>query len=322
MNKTKENRQQQDMTRERTTPKRISANRIYKARIFEMLFSDKKELLGLYNATRKTNYTDPELLEINTLENAIYMAMHNDISFIIDSRLSLYEHQSTYSPNLPLRYLMYISDLYSVLTKDENLYGRKAIKIPIPYFVIFYNGEEELPDRVILSLSDLYKIPAKYQDSLECDSLYPALELKAVLLNINPGHNQELLDSCKTLRDYSEYTARVRRYAKQMNLEDAVERAITECIEEGILADFLEKNRAEAKSVSIYEYDQEKHIQQERSEAREEGIKEGIKEGIRAFIADHMEEGILCEKSITKLQNLFSLTSEEAEMYYKKYSQH
>ena len=276
MNKTKENRQQQDTTRERTTPKRISANRIYKARIFEMLFSDKKELLGLYNATRKTNYTDPELLEINTLENAIYMAMHNDISFIIDSRLSLYEHQSTYSPNLPLRYLMYISDLYSVLTKDENLYGRKAIKIPIPYFVIFYNGEEELPDRVILSLSDLYKIPAKYQDSLECDSLYPALELKAVLLNINPGHNQELLDSCKTLRDYSEYTARVRRYAKQMNLEDAVERAITECIEEGI----------------------------------------------RAFIADHIEEGIPREKSITKLQNLFSLTSEEAEMYYKKYSQH
>ena len=276
MNKTKENRQQQDTTRERTTPNRISANRIYKARIFEMLFSDKKELLGLYNATRKTNYTDPELLEINTLENAIYMAMHNDISFIIDSRLSLYEHQSTYSPNLPLRYLMYISDLYSVLTKDENLYGRKAVKIPIPYFVIFYNGEEELPDRVILSLSHLYKISAKYQDSLECDSLYPALELKSVLLNINPGHNQELLDSCKTLRDYSEYTARVRRYAKQMNLEDAVERAITECIEEGI----------------------------------------------RAFIADHIEEGIPREKSITKLQNLFSLTSEEAEMYYKKYSQH
>ena len=162
------------------------------------------------------------------------------------------------------------------LTKEENLYGRKAVKIPIPYFVIFYNGEEELPDRVILSLSDLYKIPAKYQDSLECDSLYPALELKAVLLNINPGHNQELLDSCKTLRDYSEYTARVRRYAKQMNLEDAVERANTECIEEGI----------------------------------------------RAFIADHIEEGIPREKSITKLQNLFSLTSEEAEMYYKKYSQH
>ena len=107
-----------------------------------------------------------------------------------------------------------------------------------------------------------------------------------------------------------------------MNLEDAVERAITECIEEGILADFLEKNRAEAKSVSIYEYDQEKHLQQERNEAREEGKKEGIKEGIRAFIADHMEEGIPREKSITKLQNLFSLTSEEAEMYYKKYSQH
>ncbi len=65
--------------------------------MFEMIFSDKKELLELYNAVSRANHTDPALLEINTLQNAIYMAMHNDISFIIDSRVSLYEHQSTYS---------------------------------------------------------------------------------------------------------------------------------------------------------------------------------------------------------------------------------
>lgn len=239
-----------------------------------MLFSDKKELLELYNATGKTNYTDPELLEINTLENAIYMAMHNDVSFLIDSRLSLYEHQSTYSPNLPLRYLMYIADLYSVLTKDENLYGQKPVMLPVPYFVIFYNGEQEIPDRIVLPLSDLFKMPEKFQDSKVYAEMYPALELKAVLLNINPGHNTELLNSCKSLRDYSEYTARVRRYARVMNLDDAVERAITECIKEGILAEFLEKNRAEAKSVSIYEYDQEKHLRLEREEAKKEGITE------------------------------------------------
>ena len=97
-----------------------------------MLYRDKKELLELYNAVNSTNYTDPEALEINTLENAIYLSMHNDISFVIDSRLSLYEHQSTYSPNLPLRYLMYVSDLYSKITKDANLYGSKAVKIPPP----------------------------------------------------------------------------------------------------------------------------------------------------------------------------------------------
>ena len=98
-------------------------NRLYKSRIFAMLYSDRKDLLDLYNAVSGKHYEDPELLEINTLENAIYMSMHNDLSFLIDSRLSLYEHQSTYSPNLPLRYLFYISDLYSGMTKDENLYG-------------------------------------------------------------------------------------------------------------------------------------------------------------------------------------------------------
>ena len=119
----------------------------------------------------------------------------------------------------------------------------------------------------------------------------------------------------------SEYTARVRQYAKVMNLEDAVERAITECIAEGILSDFLEKNRAEAKSVSIYEYDQERHLRQEREEAREEGEKIGREAGIRAFVIDHIEEGMPPEKSILKLQKLFSLTNEEAKSYYEEYSQ-
>ena len=77
------------------------SNRLYKSRLFELRFRDKKEFLQLYNAMNETNYDDPELLQINTLENAIYLSMHNDISFIIDSRLALYEHQSTCSPNLP-----------------------------------------------------------------------------------------------------------------------------------------------------------------------------------------------------------------------------
>lgn len=279
-NKTPKNLFEQTNAKNTVTETQIPTKRNYKSRIFEMLFSDKKELLELYNATGKTNYTDPELLEINTLENAIYMAMHNDISFLIDSRLSLYEHQSTYSPNLPLRYLMYIADLYSVLTRDENLYGQRPIKLPAPYFIIFYNGEKDIPDRVVLSLSDLFELPEKFQNNQVYKEMYPALELKAVLLNINPGHNTALLNSCKSLRDYSEYTSRVRGYAKIMSLENAVERAIAECIKEGILAEFLEKNRAEAKSVSIYEYDQEKHLQLERKAAKEEGITEGITKGI------------------------------------------
>ena len=180
--------------------------------------------------------------------------MHNDISFIIDSRLGLYEHQSTYYPNLPLRYLMYIADLYSVITKDENLYGNKLVQIPTPHFLIFYNGKDELPESITLKLSAAFTIK---EEEIH-------LELQATLLNINPGHNEELKKACKTLSDYSEYTYRVREYAKTMDIETAVENAITECIREGILADFLSNNRAEAKKVSIYEYDYEKHMRQER----------------------------------------------------------
>ncbi len=241
--------------------KGITVNRKYKARLFEMIFSDKNELLKLYNGMNGTNYEDPDLLEINTLENAIYMSMHNDISFIIDMRLDLYEQQSTFSPNLPLRYLLYVSDVYSDYTKDMNIYGKKAISIPTPKFVIFYNGLDEQPDCRELKLSELFTVKEEN----------PALELTAVMLNINKGHNRKLMETCQTLQDYAEYTYRVRKYAQERPLEEAVEQAITECIQEGILKDFLKKHRAEAKKVSIYEYDEERHMRQTREEGWEEG---------------------------------------------------
>ena len=265
-------------------------NRTYKATIFAMLFEDKEHLLELYNAISGKHYTNPEMLEINTLENAIYMAMRNDISFLIDARLSLYEHQSTYSPNLPLRFLLYISALYSSMTREANLYGTKPIELPPPRFVIFYNGKVEQPDRQILKLSDLYTIKE------EC-----SLELEAVMLNVNSGHNKELMKMSHTLWEYAEYTARVREYAEVMELEEAVERAIEECIQEGILKEFLEKNRAEAKNMSIFEYDQEKHIKQEREEAWEEGRKEGKKAGERDMLLKLAEKKLRKGKTIAEI---------------------
>ncbi len=105
-----------------------------------MVFSQKNELLELYNSMNGSHYQNPDDLQINTLENAIYITMQNDVSFVIDSRLNLYEHQSTYNPNLPLRFLMYASDIFSDYTKDDNLYGSAPVKIPNPHFVVFYNG--------------------------------------------------------------------------------------------------------------------------------------------------------------------------------------
>ena len=276
----------------------LTANRMYKSRIFAMLFSDRNELLKLYNAINGTSYDDPDLLQVNTLENAVYMSMQNDVSFIIDMRLNLYEHQSTYSPNLPVRYLLYVADVYSDYTKDMNLYGTKAVKLPTPRFVIFYNGQAEQPDRKELKLSELFSIP-------DAD---PSLELKAVMLNINKGHNRKLMETCRTLQDYAEYTFRVREYAAEMPLDLAIEQAITECISEGILADFLRKNRAEAKKVSIYEYDEERHMRQTREEGMEEGyangFSQGIEQGITQTVINLLKSGLLTDIQIREITGL------------------
>ena len=249
----------------------VTVNRTFKSTIFIMLFEDRNNLLELYNAMTEKHYTDPELLEINTLENAIYMTMKNDISFLIDGRLSLYEHQSTYNPNLPLRFLFYISKVYAGMTKDANLYGTKMVQIPTPEFIIFYNGEDENPERMVLKLSDMY----------ERKDLGAKLELEAVMLNISGDNNTKLKEACRTLKEYALYTDKIRLYTKSMSLEDAVERAIDECIREGILEEFLRKHKAEAKEMSIFEYDQEKHMRQEREAAWEEGLSTGVRETVK-----------------------------------------
>ena len=270
-----------------------TVNRIYKSRIFTMIFQDKEKLLELYNAISGKNYTDPELLEINTLENAIYMNMQNDLSFIIDARLSLYEHQSTVNPNLPLRFLWYISKLYMGMTRKQNIYGTEKVEIPEPQFVVFYNGVEEQPERKVLRLSDLYHTrPEEGGGDREDQDLEKGLELTAVMYNVNRSHNRALMEACRTLKDYAEYVYRVRQYAEETTLEEAVERAITECIREGILKDFLEENRAEAKSVSIFEYDEEEHMRQEREQFWNKGIREGRRQGIEEGKKEGIKEGL------------------------------
>ena len=225
-----------------TTPaKELKPMKTYKDRMFRMIFSEKEKLLELYNAVSGKNYKDPDLLTINTLENAIYM---------------------------PLRLLHYISDLYESMVNPIKLYGSSPVQIPPPRFIVFYNGTAERPEREELCLSRLY--------SVEEEEIW--LELKVAVLNINMGHNKELMEACRTLWEYAEYVRRVRQYRKEMSIEEAVERAITECIAEGILRDFLIKNRAEAKAVSIYEYSEEEHIRMEREDAFEDGRKSGIEQ--------------------------------------------
>ncbi len=224
-----------------------AANRQYKDTVFRMLFSEKENLLSLYNAVTGNAYQNADDLKIVTLKNAIYMGMKNDLAFMLETNIYLYEHQSTLNPNIPLRDLIYIGIEYQQYVDDKSLYSSSLQKIPAPKFMVFYNGTDAVDDRVELRLSNAYEHLAGEPD----------LELKVLMLNVNEGHNKELMEQCQTLKEYAIYVARVRKYASEMNLNDAVARAIDECIKEGILVEFLRKNRSEVKMVSILEYDKE-----------------------------------------------------------------
>ena len=286
--------------------------------VFRMLFREKKELLELYNALNDSAYNSPEDLTICTLENAIYMNFKNDISFLLDSEMNLYEHQGSYNPNMPLRDLVYIAKQLEKYTRDETIYSSTLVKIPVPRFVVFYNGTDGQPERQILRLSDAF----------EKETSEPELELKVLMLNINFGHNKELMEKCRTLREYSQYVDRVRKYAKRMQIEEAVERAVTECIREGILADFLSSQRAEVIAVSIFEYNEEEEMRKIRASeyknGKEDGIAQGIKQGIEQGIEQGMVEtckelGVSFEQTVARLKLRLGISEQEAQEKVRHY---
>lgn len=291
--------------------------RNHKDTVFRMLFQDKGRLLELYNAVSGRHYGNPEELVIVTLENAIYMGIKNDLAFIVDLNLHMYEHQSTVNPNIPLRFLQYVVNEYGRLTAGQNLFSGKMVKVPAPHFVVFYNGEARQPEVQTLNLSAAFDVPEEE----------PMLELLVKVFNINAGFNEELKKNCRTLGEYMEYVDRVRSYVVGLPTAEAVERAVDECIEQGILRDFLLANKAEVMSMDIFEYDERatrKAIREfEREEGRKEGIKEGIREGREEGMRNLVEtcRELQCPRKVVqeKLAEKYGLSGAEAEAQVRKY---
>ena len=265
--------------------------RNYRDTLFRMLYRNKKRLLSLFNAVNGTQYDNPDDLTITTLEGVLYLGMKNDVSCIIDMMMQLYEHQSTVNPNMPLRNLFYVSDLLQKYIYEEgiDIYSRKQIKIPTPKFVVFYNGDEEQPERKEILLSKAFSANTGETN----------MELVVLQININKGQNEELKAACKTLQEYAEFTERAREHRKEMELEDAIRTTIDECIRDGILKDFLLKNKAEVYHMCLYEFDVELHERVLREE-REEGRLEGIREGRLARQQEGMQNGKKFAKQVFK----------------------
>ena len=220
----------------------------FKDNVFCMLYRDKRNLLELYNALNNSAYTNVDDLQVTTLNGGSYMKYKNDASFLLCMSLYMFEQQSSKNPNMPLRFLHYVSDVFRELFSNSMLHRRSMIKIPVPHFVTFYNGLEKwIEDEDEIRLSDMYEIPSDN----------PELELKVRVININK--DVHILNKCKTLRDYMTFVNKV-RFKMGVEGDDvriAVTEAMDECIDEDILVDFFEQHREEVVEVSIYDYDEE-----------------------------------------------------------------
>ena len=289
----------------------------YKDRLFRFVFKNKKDLLDLYNAINGTDYDNPEELEVNTLENVLYLSMKNDLSFLIDAELNLYEHQSTYNPNMPMRGLLYFAGVYNrhISSREINIYSSSPKVFPFPQHIVFYNGTQEEPDRKILKLSDLFRRPNGEKE--------PCLECQTLMLNINYGHNRELMKKCRRLEEYAIFVHTIRKnQAKGQDLQEAVEGAVESCIAGGVLADILRLQKAEVVQMVLEGFDQEAYEKAMKKEGYEDGYQDGKKEeqerGIGGLIRSLKEFDIPKGQILQKLQDTYQLTEEEAMGYIEK----
>jgi len=242
-------------------------NREYKDRVFKFIFGNpenKEWTLSLYNAVNGSSYSNPDEIQFNTIDDAVYMSMKNDISFIILNEMNLWEHQSSFNPNMPMRFLTYGTQLYEKYTATSGYYkfSRKLQPLPKPNCICFYNGTADQPETEVLKLSDAF--------GSEGD-----IEVKVKMLNINYGKNRALMEACQPLREYAWLVDKVRQHQFVLqNLEAAVDAAISEMPDSFVIRQLLELHRAGVKKMFLTEYDEEKMKEQERKEAFADGVEE------------------------------------------------
>ena len=277
---------------------RGNGNREYKSDVISMMMQIPEYALDVYNAMNDSVYTDPDMIQIMRLENGISLSVRNDASFFISNYLNLYEHQSTYSPNAPLRFLIYLTNLLKTTIRKRDLYSRKRVQIATPHFAVFYNGTEKRPEKEVLKLSDAF---INHTDT-------PEIELTVTIYNINPDNNTQLLEKSEVLRSYMIFVNRVRENLEHQNkiaqnaseydetayeedLEAAINEAIDYCIEHDIMETFFKENRSEVTKSMVLDYTWERREELIRAEEYEDGKREGYAAGISQGRAEGEKRG-------------------------------
>ena len=248
-------------------------NREIKNSVFVDLFYEDESAeaneIALFNAIHDEPLPEGTKIRRFRVDNTIYMNFQNDISFDAGGKVIVFgEHQSTVNENMPLRSLLYIGRAYERLVPPRSRYKKKIVFLPTPEFYTFYNGKEKWEKEKELRLSDAYIV----KDG------EPSLELKVKVINIRPEEHHEILERCQVLKEYSQFMEIVQNY-QISGEEEPYKKAIKECIEKGILADYLMRKGSEVVNMLLDEYDYETDIEVQREEAREEGRKLGREEG-------------------------------------------
>ena len=287
---------------------RSNGNREYKSDVISMKLQIPEYALDVYNAMNDSVYTDPDMIQIMRLENGISLSVRNDASFFISNYLNLYEHQSTYSPNAPLRFLIYLTNLLKKTIRKRDLYGRKRVQIATPHFAVFYNGTEKRPEKEVLKLSDAF---INRTDT-------PEIELTVTVYNINPDNNTQLLEKSEVLRGYMIFVNRVRENlehqkkiaqnapeydeaAYEEELEVAINEAIDYCVKHHIMEEFFRENRNEVTKSMVLDYTWERREELIRAEEYEDGRREGIKLGEEKAIQNLMHTMNISDREARKL---------------------
>lgn len=274
----------------------VNFNSKYRDSVFRSYFDEPIRLLSLCNAILDTNYTNPDELNINTLDGLFFDKQKNDISCTIDNHFLVpIEHQSTVNENMPFRCLSYAAELLNNLIKKKNkLYNKRLITFPKPKFFVLYDGDKYEPLLKKMRLSDAF------------DGNNDSLELVVTAFNINFGLPQPLLQKCPYLSDYSTLVGKVKEGIRLgLSRRDAIRRAVKFCLDHGIMGNYLVEHSEEVFNMLALEWNMNDALQ-----ARfEDGYEDGRNEEREAVAIKMLRKG----KSFDEVQEFTDLPIQRLE---------
>lgn len=272
------------------------ANRQYKDSVFRMFMNNPVELAKFYQAIRPDTIIRPEDIRINTLEDIMLDQLKNDVSFTWkDQSIVLTEHQSTVTPNMPARMLIYASRLLlGTLADKRAFYRRNLVCLPSIHFYELYIGDDMQEDEKLLKLSDAFR--EKPSD----------LELICHVLNITYRADRKILENCQPLREYSTFVNEIDKKRKGgATLDIAIRETINYCIQHEIMQSFLERCKEEVLQMMTLQWDaeearrvQEEEYQEELSAATAKSKAEGLAEATMKIIRNLLKKKQLSYKDI------------------------